>query len=229
MYRKGIYLLLLLFAAIWSWKARADEAGETSWMRVIGVQAEVLPTLDNKSFKAGYMIPISIVPASDGNFLVAGYIKPYADHNADVFLLNLCPGGGIEWFREYATGRPSQAFQSPAPRDPCRCVAFARVVSLSDGGAVLFFDNVFLRLNSLFELQIFHRYEPQEAGGSASLSITSALTLGDGTFVMAGNYYSPRGRRKFGLGLPCQSGALGEVVPRACTLPKASGRPLTGG
>lgn len=99
-------LVLLIFGLsglVFMTVLKADEVN--SWMKVLSNVSEEMNTLDGKSFRAGYIIGSSIAQTRDGNFLVAGYVRPYKDHPVELALLKIDSSSQTLWSYEYGSSR----------------------------------------------------------------------------------------------------------------------------
>ncbi|MBN2206209.1 MAG: hypothetical protein JW742_02290, partial [Candidatus Aminicenantes bacterium] len=75
----------------------SQDAGAAGWLRVFGVKADNRTVRGGSSFWAGYLVGTAVVPAEDGDYLVAGYVKAYEGHPVELAVLKIDPAGDIVW------------------------------------------------------------------------------------------------------------------------------------
>jgi PKD repeat protein len=189
-----------------------QDSGQAGWLRIYGVKAEELEVLKGPSFWAGYLVGTSIVRVADGNYFVAGYVKPYEGHPVELAVLKVAPAGDVVWYKEYAPPKGRAPATPSIPADQC---GWARLAALDDGGALAAFGPVVLRLDK--DGRPRWAYEFQAAPGGivdrgASLTLKNIINLDHRTFAVAGIYAPPPKMKKLASMFAARIGADGDVV-----------------
>ncbi len=169
----------------------SQDSGAAGWLRVYGVKAENRAVLDGPSFMAGYLVGTAVVPAGDGNYLVAGYVKAYEGHPVELAVLKINPAGNIVWYREYG---PAEGRTPEKPAVPSNQCGWASLAALDDGGALVAFGAVLLRIDRdgkpAWALEFLTSPRPSE-GGRGRLILKNVSALGGSGFAVAGVYTPP--------------------------------------
>lgn len=170
-----------------------QDAGAGGWLRVYGVKAEEMQVLKGTPFMAGFLVGTSIVAAADGNFLVAGYVKAYEAHPVDLAVLKLSPAGDVLWSKEYGPAKDRAPAAPAVPSDQC---GWAALAALEDGGALVGFGDILLRVDRNGRPAWAYSLRPSGAGSgsggrSGSLTLKAVSVLGGKSFAVAGVYTPP--------------------------------------
>jgi len=177
--------------------AGGQDAGAAGWLRVYGVKAEEMQVLKGTSFMAGFLVGTSIVAVEDGNFLVAGYVKAYEGHPVELAVWKIDPAGSIVWYKEYAPPKGRAPATSSIPADQC---GWASLAALEDGGALVAFGAVILRIDRNGKPGWAYEFRPnrdQEEGGRGSLLLKNVIFPGGKGFAVAGIYMPALKAKKF--------------------------------
>ncbi len=189
-----------------------QDTGQSGWLRVLGVKAEERTVLNGPPFMAGFLVGTSIAEAADGNYLVAGYVKAYEAHPVELAVLKIDPAGSVLWYKEYAPPK-GRAPGTPAISEDQS--GWAELAALEDGGALVAFGPVVLRIDRRGEPDWAYEFKP---ASSKDDSTHSALVLkrliagGREGFAIAGVYSPPGESRKPASIFAARIGSKGTIL-----------------